>query len=75
MNNLIEKLVKNFNEIEPEDNKPIKMAIMEFDKEYFEINKFGIDTLNDKLKDRNLKLVFHPEFCDGLKCFTLQVLN
>jgi len=72
MNNLVEKLIKNFNEIKKEDNKPVKMAIMELDNEYKLIRSFGLKEFNNELNSHGFNLVEHVNFPDGLKCLTLE---
>lgn len=72
MDELIEKLIKYFKNIEPEDNEKIKMAIMELDNEYQQIQNFGADNVNNKLLEQNFKIVFHDEFPKGLKFFSFE---
>lgn len=72
MNNLIKKLIERFNKIKPEDNKPIKMAIMELDNEYQLIKSFGLKEFNNELNSHGFNIVEHVNFPDGLKCFTLE---
>ncbi len=72
MNNLIEKLIKNFNEIKQEDNKPIKMSIAQFDEEFKQIERYGLEKLNNELCKQNFQLIFHTELPKELQCFTLE---
>ena len=75
MDKLINNLVTKFKQITPQDNEPIKMAIMELDKEYELIKNYGINKLNLKLKEFNLILIEHNEYPKGLKTISLEEIS
>lgn len=75
MNELINNLINSFKQIKPQDNEPIKMAIMEYDTEYKTINQIGLNKLNLELNKYNLILIEHPEYPIGLKTITLEEIS
>lgn len=75
MKNLIKKLVKDFKNIHSEDDKPIKMAIMELDPKYKSINNFGLENVNKELEPYGLIVVKISNQPKDLNLFSLQEIS
>lgn len=72
MKEFIKNLIEKFEEIIPEDDEPINMAIMELDEEYQTIQKLGLNNLNKELNKLNYTLINHNEYPDGIKLISME---